>query len=1845
MKNYRILFISFVLLVFMIGAVSAGDVNSSDDAVATSDESTVGIEFPGIVIPDFPIGPDEDPVDVEVTTKEIYVSDTGNDSNVGSKESPYATIKKAYSDVNASNDATIHIGEGTFFLEGTIIHYYEDYGDFVDEWDDEYKGLYIDLNHNSFGGNLKFIGAGPDKTFLDGQSAYNFATIASKANVTVKDLTFINCKNNDLGGTISNQGILTVENCVFKDSITTGSQGGAISAANDMFVIGDDNLKSYLTVKNSSFISCLVMGSDGGFMSANGGGAIYVNNIEKLYLENNTFINTGFASPDGLGPAVYMSQTKSSIINNKFINLTGTSDASLYLNPGYGTECSVIGNEFINCSNPSEEYSIVNLLYGNFVFENNTFINSTNSVGNIYLRGSLSIMNFSMIRDVINVSNPEVNKGVKIPITNITDDEGNIVKADSFSVKLSGNNTYVYSPTISGNLTFIIFNNIPENGIYNLTIAWNNGETDVLTTVNITLSNEPIDLYVSPKGSDANNGSYEYPFETIQNAIDVGFDKSFTVTVHLLDGTYSGVGNVALTIANKGTLQLVGENYGKAIIDATNNNWFVSIRTTDATLENLTFINGKSTSTNLIGGGELNNCIISNNTVNSNSRYVVYQSKLTNVDYNNNIGRIYLSNSMSNSNITNNEFVDLNNGGIIVISASNLVIENCTFLNNTATKGGVLYANNGFTSRNNNFVNNKASQVYFSQNYPTANYGVIFTSNSGTYTFENNTFVNNYAYESGVIGWQYQNNNIQTNPTYVFADCKFINNSAVEAGVTKIKAGSFTNCEFINNSADYGGAISLMPFVKNSKTLELINVTFNNNVANRNGNDIYLAPQGGYGSDYSNYIYAIDLTINFNNLNTSYLVDNLIANITTDTGISIGGNNVYFLLNETNIGVSEINNGVAILNYAGFEDGQYELSGYMNFQPVNAIVNNATVNVKLEGILDNVTYWVSNEGSDESGNGSEKNPFKSINYALTEGSKNCRNIFINIVEGVYAGDLNTNLELSSMNNVTIVGAGIEKTIIDGNNEKIFARITEGKNKITLVNLTIKNMLPSNVNLIGTATNSITNILNGLSSPISIDENATLYLDGVEITNCRGGQAIIVNNGNLVINNSVFSNNGISSNGLVSGGDVTIDNSVLTSNVAVSGLLYSVNSLFINNSVIKDNFNLQFFLLTGVVSMFNGGAGLYTVIENTIISNDGNNSYLSIIGYNETYDNLCPVFTLAGNIIANNLSMINNYDSPLPEYDVNYIDGVKVSPFGYAYGAYGKNVSVSNSTFVNMDCIWAVNTYGTVNFDIDSCVFYNLSKIAYSFTPGENSLYNITNSVFINSNPVIDRNYRSDRDNPNCTFENNYWGSNEKPVVIFINLNPDKPQSFEPNSWIVLYSEDEQTVIKNLTDGENITDYTGNAPIRTDYADNHGALDYAVVFGDVGYLFTTDDDKNVIFNPEDAMYPFVAADPMDYRTPSTIAITGFAGDLGIVCVLVDPVGNPIANATILSIINGENVANVTTDENGAFTVKGIKNGVLTLLFNGTDDYFDTEYNLTFTDAGKTTKSFIYLNIIEADLAVKGTLVDDEGSPIANAVITYTINGENATNVTTDTDGVFQVQGASNSIVDIVFAGSEGADAANTTLIIKDVAPTVVRLGSQFNVTEGVSIKTYAVDSKAGEVGQTTSFKLTDSNGNPIVNATVKFAYKTVILNRTTDENGIVFIGINTQLAQEALCAMSYLGDENYNATFVAFSFDIQKKPITITAPAKTYKVSVKTKKYTVTLKTEKCNSLDGKVYLSAGKKVTMKINGKTYTAKTNANGQATFNLKITKKGKFSGTVKFAGDKTYSSASKSVKITIK
>ena len=59
-----------------------------------------------------------------------------------------------------------------------------------------------------------------------------------------------------------------------------------------------------------------------------------------------------------------------------------------------------------------------------------------------------------------------------------------------------------------------------------------------------------------------------------------------------------------------------------------------------------------------------------------------------------------------------------------------------------------------------------------------------------------------------------------------------------------------------------------------------------------------------------------------------------------------------------------------------------------------------------------------------------------------------------------------------------------------------------------------------------------------------------------------------------------------------------------------------------------------------------------------------------------------------------------------------------------------------------------------------------------------------------------------------------------------------------------------------------------------------------------------------------------------------------------------------------------------------------------------------------------------------------------------------------------------------------------------------------------------------------------------------------------------------------------------------------------------------------------------------------KKVTVNVNGVTYSIKTNTKGQAIFKLKkLTKKGTYKSTVTFKGNKYYNKVVKKVKIKIK
>lgn len=175
--------------------------------------------------------------------------------------------------------------------------------------------------------------------------------------------------------------------------------------------------------------------------------------------------------------------------------------------------------------------------------------------------------------------------------------------------------------------------------------------------------------------------------------------------------------------------------------------------------------------------------------------------------------------------------------------------------------------------------------------------------------------------------------------------------------------------------------------------------------------------------------------------------------------------------------------------------------------------------------------------------------------------------------------------------------------------------------------------------------------------------------------------------------------------------------------------------------------------------------------------------------------------------------------------------------------------------------------------------------------------------------------------------------------------------------------------------------------------------------------------------------------------------------------------------------------------------------------------------------------------------------------------------------------------------------------------------------------------------AGDSGKL-SIYLADNNGVPLANKDISVIIDGVATDLKTAIDGMATLPVKYASAATKYATVIYGGEGNlYKSSFATAKISVVKKATTLTA-AKTAVVGKikKAIKVKATLKT-------GKTAIS-GKKVTIKVNGKTFSGKTNAKGVVTISVKVAKKGTFKAAFKFAGDSAYkASSSKTVKFTIK
>ena len=295
------------------------------------------------------------------------------------------------------------------------------------------------------------------------------------------------------------------------------------------------------------------------------------------------------------------------------------------------------------------------------------------------------------------------------------------------------------------------------------------------------------------------------------------------------------------------------------------------------------------------------------------------------------------------------------------------------------------------------------------------------------------------------------------------------------------------------------------------------------------------------------------------------------------------------------------------------------------------------------------------------------------------------------------------------------------------------------------------------------------------------------------------------------------------------------------------------------------------------------------------------------------------------------------------------------------------------------------------------------------------------------------------------------------------------------------------------------------------------------------------------------------------------------------------------------------------------------------------------NAVITGSGPELKTILsavdLYTIFGSDDVFYVTLKDENGDPLKNATIVLNYNGE-LLEVKTDEQGVaafyvVEELDVGDYPVVISYAGNEtyGPKSINALISIAPrpsniVAPTsasvlltAIKKGSYYNIV------------------------LKDDQGNALVGegVTITFNGKTAVY--TTDASGAIkFKLVATKVGTQKL-TVTFDSDPNYIASTLTATIKINKEATKLSAAKKTFKAKVKVKKYTVTLKDSK-----GKAIKKV--KLTLKIKGKTYKATTNAKGKAIFKIKkLTKKGRYTAKVNFAGNGLYNKVAKSVKITVK
>lgn len=1322
---------------------------------------------------------------------------------------------------------------------------------------------------------------------------------------------------------------------------------------------------------------------------------------------------------------------------------------------------------------------------------------------------------------------------------------------------------------------------------------------------------DPDGKYVSSKGSDTTgDGSYSKPYASIQKAVDAVEDG---YAVYISTGTYKLTSPISIS------KQLTISSYnGEVILDGQGRSRIFTLKSgASPMLQGLTIKNGHAANGGVADLSTfdksnktftISNCSFINNTADENGGafYIVTEQSST--------GRSNIR--FSNCSFINNSAGE--NGGVfysISSSDGNHTATGCLFLNNDAKKGGTFWSQGMLTFNiDYSVLINNTDIPYYSQMHRSGSYlsnSYWGTNNPETIlSYENLAEVALRSYLKIAI---LSDVDTITEKEYATLTMKFIRNDGVEYGSNFFIPQIYGRLTSENGTlSKTGGYLSFTGFDSNFIPSTIGNLTITGTAE---------------GETTSKTIEVLPEPLH-----------------ASPTG---SGDGSLEHPSSLEYAISKVNNGTASNNIIELASGSYVLTNPLTITANTIIRPYKTANITISG---DAIFIIQNNAEVSICNLTLTNS-KSANGAVF-----VENGTLTVISSVFANNTcaiygrNANIDVSytqfvnnggDADNYAIYNEG-NATIIANNNWWGSNSKPTSQNKQIFGNATVDSWLIVSLtdnrdpNVLRTIWNDTITISLKTSSNEELNDEAYVKPIIVSFSTNSGSlstaEAALSRHNNYSVKTLI---SGITENATVT---ATIDNQVLENNYTFE---IPMNEIYISTSGDDENGNGT---LENPFKTINRALIIADEEGAVIYMNAGTYDYINYVAIN---NRILTITSHNGEVIIDRTTY----------YDVfNIGKEAKVSinglTFKNGYNKYSSRTAIKNyGTLTITNCLFTNGTGGGFGEYIENNGGH-LEVYKSNFTDSK-----VVNSSFADAAIFISSGYAYVED---CIFQNNgqvnpetYESSGSGIIVTGINLGET---AFRNNGGTLIAN---RCIFTNSTGAVSMVYQNGDTTIKNSMIENtKGSVALNIASGSDVSL--TVENCTFINNTagaigiereqyaqENALKVYGSRFIGNNRTNGGAIYTQLAYSIIDNCIFIN---NTAENGgAIYNLYGAMDVLNCTfqnnsaeerggsifinsTSENTALKENTIENSSANIggaiYSNGLTELVDNKMSSCTAING----SYIYNDnrvghtyVIVMDnrtitmkrgdtIELYAYVCDDMKNPITGGNVTFKINnvlynataveGHASLNCTLNIYGTFNVEGN--------YTGSRRyiTQSQNAKLII------------QRNLT---SISCGNVNMKAYPNYAYFKFTLKNSTGSVLADKTVKVYFNGNTYTVKTNANGVGSCKISANAAKTYSIKATFNGDSIYEISTASAKVVVSKNSVKITA--KTKKVKKASSKRTVKFLFKTSN---GKVLKS--KKLKLTINGKTYSAKTNAKGIATFKVKLAKKKKtYKYKVKFAGDK--------------